>query len=109
MGAVARYGVGIWLTPAGQIPVATVVANLVGSAILGALAGLAEKRATRGVTWAILGVGFAGALTTFSTFALEALNLLDGQGPAMAGLYAGGSVLAGLLIAATARRRSLAW
>lgn len=104
-----RFGLGQWLEPVGEIVIATVVANLVGSAMLGILAGLAERRAHRGVLWALLGVGFAGALTTFSTFALEALALLEGPGLLIAALYAGGSVVAGLWIAATARQRSLAW
>ena len=109
LGALARYGLGVWIAPVGEIPLATLAANLAGSAVLGALAGLAEKRRRKGWGWAMLGVGFSGALTTFSTFALEALQLLDGPGPAVAALYAGGSVLAGLVIASTARRRSLAW
>lgn len=109
VGALARYGLGVWIAPVGEVPVATLAANLAGSAVLGALAGLAEKRERRGWGWAMLGVGFAGALTTFSTFALEALELVDGPGPAAAVLYAGGSILAGLMIASSARRRSLAW
>lgn len=109
MGALARYGLGLWIAPVPGIPIATVVANLVGSAVLGAITGMSERRAPRGVAWAFLGVGFAGALTTFSTFALEALHLLDRHGLLIVVLYAGGSVAAGLFIAAAARQRSLAW
>ena len=109
MGALARYGLGVWMVPVGEVPVATLAANLAGSAVLGVLAGQAEKRGRKGWGWSMLGVGFAGAFTTFSTFALEALELLDGPGPLMAVLYAGGSVLAGLVIASGARRSSLAW
>lgn len=109
LGALARYGLGEWLAPVGDVPFATVVANLLGSAILGILAGRSERRARRGTGWALLAVGFAGALTTFSTFALETLDIHDRQGLLVAILYAGGSVLAGLLVAHAARRRSLAW
>ena len=109
VGALARYGLGVWVAPVAQIPVATLVANLLGSAVLGALAGAAERRARRGVAWAMLGVGFCGALTTFSTFALEAFELLDRQGPVVSILYAAASILAGLFLASVARRRSLAW
>ena len=109
LGALARYGLGEWIEPDGQIFTATLIANLVGSAILGALAGLTERRAGRGVAWSLLGVGFSGAFTTFSTFAVEAITIFDGQNPAAAALYVGGSVLARLWVATTARKRSMAW
>ncbi len=108
-GALARYGLGLWLEPVGGIPVATVAANLAGSAILGVLAGLSAGRAGRGVAWALLGVGFAGALTTFSTFAWESLGILGERGPAVAALYAAGSIVAGLVVAHHSRLRALAW
>lgn len=109
MGALARYGLGMWIAADSVIPLATPIANLAGSALLGFLAGVSERRARKGPMHALLGVGLAGALTTFSTFALEALRLLDRQGLPLAVVYAGGSVLAGLFIAAAARKRGLAW
>lgn len=109
VGALGRYGLGVWIAAVAEIPIATPAANLLGSALLGALAGIAERRARRGVGWAMLGVGFCGALTTFSTFALEAFDLLDRHGPVISVLYAGGSVAAGLSLASLARRRSLSW
>ncbi|MDE0230770.1 MAG: CrcB family protein [bacterium] len=109
LGALARYGLGEWLAPVGVVLTATVVANLLGSAILGVLAGVAARRGERGLAWSLLGVGFSGALTTFSTFAVEAIAILDDAGPAAAAVYLGGSVLAGLWVATAARRRSLAW
>ncbi|MDE0234393.1 MAG: CrcB family protein [bacterium] len=109
LGALARYGLGEWLAPVAEIPTATVVANLLGSAILGILAGMAARRGERGVAWSLLGVGFSGALTTFSTFAVEAITIFDEGGAAAAAVYVGGSVLAGLWVASAARRRSLAW
>ena len=109
MGALARYGLGEWLAPVGKVLTATVVANLLGSAILGVLAGVAARRGEKGMAWSLLGVGFSGALTTFSTFAVEAITIFDEGGPAAAALYAGGSVLVGLWVASAARRRSLAW
>ena len=50
---------------------ATLLVNLVGSLLLGLLASAAPA------PYALLGIGFCGALTTFSTFALE---VLDGGG-----------------------------
>lgn len=109
LGALGRYGLGEWLAPVGEVLTATVVANLLGSAILGILAGVAARRGEKGVSWSLLGVGFSGALTTFSTFAVEAITIFEEAGPAGAVLYAGGSVLLGLWVASAARRRGLAW
>jgi CrcB protein len=44
---------------------ATLVVNVVGSAVLGLLVGASPS------TYALVGVGFCGALTTFSAFAVE--------------------------------------
>ncbi len=60
-GAVVRFLVGVWRPGRG----ATLAVNVVGSALLGALAGASASVA------ALVGVGFCGGLTTFSTFAVE--------------------------------------
>jgi CrcB protein len=47
----------------------TLVVNVVGSLLLGLVAGLSAR------WYAVLGVGFCGAFTTYSTFAVEAVTL----------------------------------
>jgi CrcB protein len=47
----------------------TLVVNVVGSLVLGLFAGLG------GAGYAVLGVGFCGAFTTFSAFGVEAVQL----------------------------------
>lgn len=49
-------------------PRGTLVVNVLGSALLGASLGLGPS------SYALVGTGFCGALTTFSTFAVEAVE-----------------------------------
>ena len=93
----ARYG--------SAFPWGTLTVNVAGSLVLGFLVGLPV-----GPAWtALLGTGFCGALTTYSTFSYETLALArDGAGLRAAGyvtvsLLAGlGAAGLGLLIAAAA-------
>lgn len=56
-------------------PYGTLFVNVAGSFLLGFLTGLALERATASENVRLLvGVGFCGAFTTFSTFAVETLN-----------------------------------
>ena len=71
-GAVVRYAVDQW-TPAWKLPLATLAVNVTGSLLLGLLAGLAG--ALTGPLGALLGTGFCGALTTWSTLAFQAVTL----------------------------------
>ncbi|WP_392544077.1 fluoride efflux transporter FluC [Oryzobacter telluris] len=57
--------------------VGTLVVNVVGSLVLGLLVGAGVT----GSALALVGVGFCGALTTFSTLALELWDALDDDRP----------------------------
>ena len=74
-------------------PIATLVVNVAGSSLMGAIAsgiaaGMSLPEAWRG----FIAVGFLGALTTFSSFALDTGQLAARQGMAMTALYVGLSV-----------------
>ncbi len=58
-------------------PYGTLIVNILGSLILGILIfGPDEKDLLGGNLKLLLGVGFCGGLTTFSTFSLETFNLI---------------------------------
>lgn len=58
-------------------PFGTLIVNVLGSIILGFLIfGFDEKELLHPSLKLLLGVGFCGGLTTFSTFSLETINLL---------------------------------
>jgi CrcB protein len=105
LGAGTRWGLIELIGTGRDFPWPTLVANLVGAALLGALAGLVARSMGSGFWWSLLGIGFAGALTTFSTFVLEGVDLLDDQGAAAAAWYTGMSILAGLRLAGWAQAR----
>lgn len=101
VGAPARYAVdvmsrGRW---GSRWPWGTLAVNLLGSLalglVLGSVAGGAPHRA-----YLLLGVGFCGALTTFSTFALELVTLGGSGRRRDAAGYALLSLAAGLVLVA---------
>jgi len=77
VGAVARYWLMLWVDT-GNFPWGTLAVNVSGSLLMGALYVLiGEKMLLSQEMRALLAVGFTGAFTTFSTFALDALTLLQ--------------------------------
>lgn len=79
VGAVLRYALSRALpVRPGHLPGGILIVNVVGSAVAGALIGLAERAALDGDLRLVLVTGFCGGLTTFSTWTVETVELLDG-------------------------------
>ncbi|WP_028849135.1 fluoride efflux transporter FluC [Thermocrispum municipale] len=96
VGAVLRYAADLWLRKHSHLPLGTLVVNIVGSALLGVLTGVALDEPT----FAALGAGLCGSLTTYSTFSYDAVQLLaEGRRPTSL-LYVGLTVVAGVAAAA---------
>lgn len=100
-GALARGGVAEALPrQPGQWPWATFVVNLFGAVLLGwLLTRLAERVAPGRYARFLLGTGFCGALTTFSTFQIETFDLLRTGHAGVAAAYAFTSIVAGMGVA----------
>ena len=101
IGAVLRYGVSLTMGVglfgiAG--PLATLLVNIAGSGLMGCLAGAIAAGMVLSEAWrGFFAVGLLGALTTFSSFALDAGQLWHKQGMVIAGAYIMASVLLSLL------------
>ena len=79
-GAVARFAVDGWVgdRTAGLFPWGTFAVNVSGSLVRGFLIGLALSHALSTTPVVVLGTGFCGAYTTFSTFTYETVRLVEG-------------------------------
>jgi fluoride exporter len=100
-GAAGRYAISLAIPEtASGFPWATFLINITGSAVLGFLVTLVPEQFPRGrLARPLLGTGFIGAYTTFSTFTVEAVLLIRAGHPATAGAYVLASVVAGLAAA----------
>lgn len=78
-----------------KVPWGTFTVNVVGSLILGLVAGAAAGAGLPPWALSLVGTGFCGALTTFSTFSYETVRLIDGARWRTALLYVVVSVLSG--------------
>jgi CrcB protein len=101
-GAVARYLVhsSVQSRLPGLFPVGTIVINLSGSLVLGFIAGLVIHQGLDPGVRTIVGTGFLGGYTTFSSYSYETLGLFEDRVPVAAVGNAIGSVAAGLMAAA---------
>ena len=81
-----------------DFPIGTLIINLTGSLFLGWFVVVTESRIVLPAALKLaIGVGFVGAYTTFSTFCVDSMRLLDGGAYNKFAVNVVGSVVLGLL------------
>lgn len=97
LGALCRYLMSVLIVSDG-FPLATFIINMVGCFLLAiVMKYIAALPRVSSSTVTILGTGFVGSFTTFSTFSLESIQLIEKQWYSLAALYILGSLIGGLL------------
>ena len=85
LGALARWGLGLWLNPVALLPMGTLAANLLGGYLVGICVAVFGALPQLDPVWRLaLVTGFLGALTTFSSFSAEVVAMLMHQRYALA-------------------------
>jgi fluoride exporter len=113
LGALARYGAAGWVYAryGDRFPWGTLAVNMLGSTLLGVALPLVDVGPPASTLRGFLTVGLLGSFTTFSTFAYEALMLVQDGRPRRAIVYAVVSVVLGLvcIAAGVAVGQRLVW
>lgn len=116
LGALARYVLGNWLATRlpSAFPLPTLIINLLGSMLLGFVVGYGIERGRLPEQWRLpVTAGFVGSFTTFSTWSVETVVLLEAGRWGLAAVNVGlspalglSAVWAGHRLARTAGRRA---
>ncbi|MFB1051203.1 fluoride efflux transporter CrcB [Paraliobacillus sp. JSM ZJ581] len=97
IGANARYFLGLALNQVNPLrPYGTWIANITGSFLLGILFISLENGFISPPLWLLLGTGFCGAYTTFSTFGTETLAMILSKRYFQACIYCLSSIVVSL-------------
>jgi fluoride exporter len=101
LGAIARYVVdgAVQDRTSGTFPFGTFAVNVVGSAVLGVVTGLAWYHGLAHAPRVVIGAGFCGAFTTWSTVSWETVRLAEEGVTGQAVVHLLGGVGACLLVA----------
>jgi CrcB protein len=101
-GAVARYLTDRAITRrhSRSFPFGTFTINVLGSFLFGLVTALATHHHLSTTSTTVIGAGFCGGFTTWSTYCWETLALLEAGAPVAATLNVFGSLVAGFAAAA---------
>ena len=110
VGALARWRLGVWLSTGAILPWGTLAANLIGGYLIGVLVGLFQALPQLDPVWRLaLVTGFLGALTTFSSFSVEVVGLLQQQRYLMALGWSALHLLGSLLMTIAGLQTTSLW
>ena len=76
-GALGRAALTLWVGPTGYFPVATFLVNVIGSLMIGMAWSYFSRSGDSALLSAFLMTGALGGFTTFSTFSLETVQLIQ--------------------------------
>ena len=76
VGALSRWGLGLWLSSGAPMPWGTLAANLIGGYLVGLILAWAHHSELAPFWRLMLVTGFLGALTTFSSFSAEVVEMM---------------------------------
>ena len=100
LGGVARFGISRWLAPAStDFPWATLLINVAGAFLITFGIGWMHAKGMSLQRQDFLAAGFCGGFTTFSTFSVETLRLVESGHWQRATAYAAASVVLCVLAA----------
>ncbi|MDQ0970883.1 CrcB protein [Neobacillus niacini] len=100
LGAITRYAIGEWIHTDHGFPLGTLLINLIGCFFLGwFLTYITLKRYIKPEVTLLIGTGFTGSFTTFSTFSVETILLFRNGLIGYGSLYVLFSIIFGLLLA----------
>lgn len=96
LGSGARYLIALWMAArfGAVFPWGTLTVNVLGSFLIGLIATFADEHGALSANLRVLLiVGLLGGFTTFSSFSIETLRLIESDTPIRAAVYVAGSLV----------------